>query len=167
MSGELSGPLLLAVPSVVAFLAAVGWDSWARPALPPRFTGYAVRQGWQVDPLAVLDQDLRHEKLTSAVVTVRDRLVRELTLGHGLTLHDIATVGRPFRPPRDASIETACRAIRRLDLVYEVASRAEDLRRTDLWSRWRRPAWRATARRRFEEELSVIRSVWAPLEASS
>jgi len=164
---ELSGPLVLAVPSVIAFLAAFSWDAWARPAVPPQFAGYVVRQGWRVDPIAVLDQDLRHEKLAGAVITVHDRLVRELTVRHGLTSREIARRGLPFGRRRDPLIDLACRKVRELETTYRIASRAEDSRRTDLWSRWRRPDWRANARRRFEAELSWIESVWSTLETSS
>lgn len=167
MTGDLSGPLLLAIPSLIAFLAAFTWDAWARPALPPRFAGYAVRQGWQIDPIAVLDQDLRHEKITRAVIAVRDRLVRELTAHHGLTARAIARAGLPFAPRREPTVDLACRTVRELETTFQIAARAEDPERTDLWSRWRRPVWRATARRRYEAELASITSFWPALEAAS
>ena len=166
MSGALTGPLVLAVPSALVFIAAVGWDAWARPALPPRFRGYAVRQGWQVDPLALLDSELRKDKISTAIAAVRDRVVRELVQHHKLTVRAIGRAGSPFLSAKNEPVAEACRAVRQLDLAYRLAARAEDPRRTDLWSRWRRPVWRARARYRFEQQLGHLPSFWPALEGA-
>ncbi|HLM70085.1 MAG TPA: hypothetical protein VK423_01710 [Thermoplasmata archaeon] len=167
MTGELTGPLVLAIPSAIAFLAAVAWDSWARPAVPPRFQGYSLHQGWRVDPVAVLDEDLRHEKLTGAVAIVRSRLLRELIVHHELSAREVERIGGPFGPRVAPTIRLACRTVRDLEVTYRIAERVEDPRRTDPWSQWRRPRWQVMARSRFEGELRRIETFWSSLEAAS
>lgn len=164
---DLSGPIVLAVPLLVATAAGFAWILWPRPANPPRFRGYAVRQGWQVDPLAVLERDLRQGHLSVGIVDLRDRLWRELSEHHHLSPIEI----RSWRliPAEDwgQAVQEACQLVRALETTLLLASRAEDPQRLDLWSRWRRPAWRERARRRFEAELSDVESLWPRLEAAS
>jgi hypothetical protein len=164
---DLSGPFVLTVPLVVATAAGFVWLAWARPASPPRFRGYVVRQGWQVDPLAVLELDLRQGHLSAGILEVRDRLWRELSDHHHLTPVDIRRWH--LIPPEDwgQAVQEACQHVRALEATLLLASRAEDPRRVDLWSRWRKPAWRARARRRFEQELSEVETLWPRLEAAS
>lgn len=161
---DLSGPLVLAVPLLLAIVAAFAWILVSRPAKPPRFRGYAVRQGWQVDPIALLDQDLRRERLTSGIIAVRDRLLLELTGRYRISLKEVRRSLLPVRSGRGPAVDEACREVRALEATYAIAYRVEDPLRTDLWSRWRRPAWREQARRRFEEELSAVETLWSRLE---
>jgi len=167
VTADLSGPLVLVIPLIVAILSALAWILWSRPVEPPRFRGYAVRQGWQVDPMARLDRDLRQGRLTSGIVAVRDILLLELAARYHLSPTQVRR-STPFaRPRRGPGVDRACRVVRSLEATYTIASLVEDPRRTDLWSRWRRPAWRALARRRFEEELSAVESLWPALGAAS
>lgn len=158
--------LVLGVPLLIAFFTALAWDFWSWPAEPPRFHGYTVRQSWKVDPLALLDQELRRERLTVAIVSVHDRLLRELTGRHGLTSREILGGLRISAKRRDPTVDRACRAARALETTYQLASRAEDPLRADVWSEWRRPAWRASARRRFDREFSEVESVLPILEST-
>jgi len=144
-----------------------GWETGPHPAEPPRFVGYSVRQGWRVDPIALLDQDLRRARLTWAVTVVHDRLVGELTVRHGLNPVDILSSTLPSPRRRDPVIDRACRIVVALEETYRLAYRAEDPLRTDLWSDWRRPTWRSSARRRFQEELSEVEELWPRLEAAA
>jgi hypothetical protein len=163
----LSGPLLFTVPFVTAVVTALVWANWSKPADPPRLRGYAVRQGWQVDPIALLDRELLEGRLADGILAVHDRLLTELIEHHGLKATDVQ---RQFyllgkKPP--TVVREACAQVRALAATYEVAYRAEDRGRTDLWSRWRRPAWAEAARLRFEEELSAVEALWPQLEAAS
>lgn len=167
MTTVLTGPLVLAVPLLIAICSAFAWILWSRPASPPRFHGYAVRHGWQVDPNAWLDQDLRKGRLTGGILTVRDRLLLELTRGHHLSLRQVRRPAILPRPKWDPVLDRACREVRALEATYSLAFRAEDPSRTDLWSRWRRPVWRTRARQRFEKELSEVESLWPTLSRSS
>jgi hypothetical protein len=152
------------IPLVVVVGVAFAWDAWNRPAAPPRFHPYAVRQGWQVDPLAFLDRDLRAGRLTTAILTVRDDLTRELVQRHGLTRAEIRAHSRHLGTPSDPLIDRACRAVLSLERTYLLAARVEDPQRTDLWSRWRRPAWRARARDEFDAELAEATALRSAFE---
>jgi hypothetical protein len=163
----LSGPLALAVPLGLTILALIAWAIWSRPANPPRLQGYSVRQGWQVDPMALLDRDLKEGRLARGVLMARDRLRLELSERHQLSDADVRRRFYLFRAKPAPEIGRACALVRGLETTYDISIRAEDPQQTDLWSRWRRPAWRARARRRFEEELSEIETLWPRLEASS
>jgi len=167
MTADLSGPLVLELPILLALISVFAWTLWSRPAAPPRFHGYAVRQGWQVDPIAVLDQDLRQGRLTGGILAVRDRLLIELTQHHGLELAQIRRKFSFSRVPRTPEVTMACEAVRALEATYSVAYRAENPLLTDLWTRWRRPVWREQARRQFEKELSDVENLWPALETSS
>ncbi|MGA8664565.1 MAG: hypothetical protein WB809_05825 [Thermoplasmata archaeon] len=159
--------IAVGVSIFATFLAFCGWATWSRPAEPPRFRGYAVRQGWKVDPIALLDQDLRRGRLAWAVTLVHDRLVHELTDRHGLTPREIVARTRPGPSGRLPAVDRACRVLVSLEATYQIAYRAEDPHRTDVWSAWRKPVWRAAARRRFENELTEVEGLWAPLEAAA
>jgi len=167
VTADLTGPLVLAVPLLIAIGCAFAWMLWSRPAIPPRFRGYAVRHGWQIDPMAWLDQDLRKGRWTGGILTVRDRLLLELTRGHHLSLRQVRRPPLLRRAKRDPVVDRACREVRALEATYSLAYRVEDPFRTDLWSRWRRPVWRVRARQRFEKELSEVESLWPLLERSS
>ena len=164
MTSGLVLSLAFGVPLLIALLTAIAWDLWSRPAEPPRFAAYTVRQGWKIDPIALLDQDLRLGRLTGAIFAVHDRLVRELTERHGLRPAEILRDILPLQQRRDPTIDRACRSVRALEVTYQIANRVEDPRRTDVWSQWRRPVWRSSARRRFQAELSEIESIWPVLE---
>jgi hypothetical protein len=164
---DLTGPFVLAVPLLIAIFCTFAWILWSRPASPPRFRGYAVRQGWQVDPMAWLDQDLRKGRLTGGIIVVRDRLLLELARGHHVSLRQARRSPLLHRAKRDSVVDRACRQVRALEATYSLAYRVEDPFRMDLWSRWRRPVWRERARRRFEKELSEAQSLWPLLERSS
>jgi len=151
--------LELLIPLVIVVSAAFAWDAWSRPAAPPRFRPYAVRQGWQVDPLAFLDRDLRMGRLTTAILTVHDDLVRDLTQRRGLTASEIRATARRFGTPSPPSTVRACRTVLSLEQTYLLAARVEDPRRTDLWSEWRRPVWRLRARQRFSAELAEAQAL--------
>lgn len=159
--------LELAIPLVIALGATFAWDAWVRPASPSRFEPYAIRGAWQVDPISLLDQDLRRGRLTGAITAVHDQLLQELTLRHGMTAAEIARgsarLGGPPMPPT----ERACRVIRAMVATYGAASRTEDPRRTDLWSQWRRPVWRDKAERQFRAELAEAEAVWPTLVEAS
>lgn len=159
--------LELAIPLAIALGAWFAWDAWVRPASPPRFQPYSIRRAWQVDPLALLDGDLRRGHLMGAITTVHDQLLRELTLRHGMTATEIAHgpawLGRPSETP----VERACRVVRAMVATYRIAGRAEDPQRTDLWSQWRRPVWRDAAERRFRAEFAEAEAVWPALSEAS
>ena len=161
---ELSGPLLLLVPLLLGIGAAFAWVLSSRPVSPPRLRGYATRQSWQVDPGAILDRDLRAGRLSSGILVARDRLFLTLTDRHHLSPVTIRRRWQRGRRRTAPVLREACRTVRRLESTYGVAHRAEDLSRTDLWSRWRRPAWRERARREFEEEFTEVERVLPRLE---
>lgn len=162
MTIALGGPFVFLIPLLIAIGLTFGWLAWSRPANPPRFSGYAVRQDWQVDPMALLDRDLRAGRWTAGIIAVHDRLLAELTRGHRLTP---AQIRRRFpRARRDPAVDQACRALRSLEATYPIAYRAEDPARKDLWSRWRRPVWQERARREFQDELSQVEALWPLLE---
>ena len=159
--------VVLGASMVIAFLAALLWDLWSHPADPPRFAGYRVHQGWKVDPVAVLDAELRRGHLTAAIVAVHDRLVTELLDHHRLTPREIRGGLFHSTAARGPAIDRACAAVRSLERTYEVAYRVEDPRRTDLWSEWRRADWTAQVRREFGAELAEVESMWPLLGASA
>jgi len=164
----LSGPAVLAVPLLILVFAVLAWVTWSHPASPPRRgRGYAVRQGWQIDPMAVLNRDLREGRIGSGIVAVRDRLLLELSEQHHLSAEDVRRRFFLLRPRPAPVIARSCRTVRALETTFEIAFRAEDPRRTDLWTRWRRPVWRERARQRFEEELSEVETLWPRLEGPS
>jgi hypothetical protein len=163
---ELSGPYLLALPLVLAMGLAFAWILWSRPASPPRFHGYVVRQSWQIDPLAFLERDLREGQFTRGILSVRDRLLVELHERHGLSPTRVRRRLRSARVRQEPTIERACQEVRALEKTYSIAFRAEDPSRTDLWSRWRKPVWRERARSRFEMELTEVETLWPLLEAA-
>ena len=167
MTSALTGPLALTVPLLLAISCGFAWILWSRPAKPPRFRGYAVRQGWQVDPMARLDQELREGRLTGGIIAIRDRLLTSLMYRHHLSLRQVRRPPLSRQAKRDPTIDRACREVRALETTYSIAYRVEDPLRTDLWSRWRRPVWQARARRRFEQELSEVESLWTLLETAS
>jgi len=167
VSADLSGPLVLEVPTLLALISAFAWILWSRPASPPRFHGYAVRQGWQVDPIALLDEDLRKGRLTAGILAVRDRLLVELTQHHGIDLPQIRRRLSFSRVPLAPEVTKACEAVRALEATYSIAYRVENPFLTDLWTRWRRPVWRAQALRRLEKELSEVETLWPSLEKAS
>ena len=162
-----SGPFVLTVPLLVALIVAFGWILWSRPILPFRFTGYAVRQGWQIDPMARLDASLRHGRLSAGILAVRDRLLIQLMREHHLTPREVRSRFLAAGRPKDPVVDRACAAVRALETTYSLAFLSEDPERRDLWTRWRRPVWRERARRRFESELSEVESLWPLLEAGS
>ena len=153
----------LALPLAAALVAAFAWDAWVRPVAPPRFQPYSIRPDWQVDPLAILDQDLRRGRLTVAIRVVHDRLLEALVEGGRVAPAEIgrypARLGGPGQPP----VERTCRLVRVMAATHRIAALAEDPRRTDLWSSWRRPAWRARAEQRFRAELAEAEMVWPEL----
>ena len=157
----------LTIPLVLAVGAAFTWDAWAKLSSPPMFTPYAIRRGWQVDPLALLDQDLRQGHLTGAISAVHDQLLRELLEHHkmdpGVIAHGPSRLGRPG----DSPTSRACRLVRSMVTTYGIASRAESARRDDLWAQWRRPAWRTAAERRFLVEFAEAEAVWPQLAEAS
>ena len=157
----------LTIPLILAIGLALAWDSWHRPSSPPRLKAYAVRQGWQVDPVAFLDRDLRAGRLTTAVLSVRDQLWVELTGPHKLAPAEVRRRGSLLGPLTDPSVDRACRAVRALEREYQLAAKVEDPRRTDLWSTWRRPVWRERARSRFETTLAEVESLWPGLAGAS
>jgi len=165
MTVALSGPWVLAIPFTVAIIAVFAWLLWSRPARPPQFQGYTVRRGWQVDPLSLLERDLQEGRLTAGILTVRDRLEHLLTERYSLTPPEIHEIF--IRADRSPEVVRACREVRALESTAAIASRVEDPRRTDLWSRWRRPVWRKRAYERFRTELSEIESLWPALEGAS
>jgi hypothetical protein len=167
VTADLTGPLVLAVPLLIGIASAFAWVLWSRPAKPPRFRGYAVRQGWQVDPMARLDRELREGRLTGGIIAIRDRLLLSLMYRHHLSLHQVRRRSGIRRAKRDPTIDRACREVRALEATYSLAYRVEDPFRADLWSRWRRPVWRARSRRQFEKELSEAESLWPLLETAS
>jgi len=159
-----AGIVELAVPLVIVVSATFAWLLWSRPAKPPRFRGYAVRQGWQVDPLAPLNWDLRQGRIAVGVGAVRDRLVSELSEGREIDPRELRRSPIFSRSDRSSGTERARRQLRALDITYELAARAEDPQRTDLWSRWRKPVWREKARQRFEAELAELDALWSTWE---
>ncbi len=168
MTTDLPGPFVFAVPLLLAILLAFAWTLWSRPAKPPRFAGYAVRQGWQVDPMALLNVDLRRGRLTGGIVAVRDRLLLELTERLDLTPQEIRRrFPTALAARRAPAVHRACAEVRALEATYAIAYRVEDPLRTDLWSRWRRPVWRARSRQRFEEELSEAESLFPLFEKAA
>jgi len=154
------GLYLLTVPLLLAFVADLAWVAWSQPALPPLFRGYAVRGAWEVDPLAILDQGLRRDQWSVGILAVRDRLMNELHDRYDLPFPEMR---RRFLPPsfRHPAIARACSEVRALESTYSLALRAEDPLRTDLWSQWRRPVWRAQVRREFERELHAVETLLA------
>jgi hypothetical protein len=165
VTAGLSASLALGLAMPFAFLSSISWELWGRPADPPRFTGYSVRPGWKIDPIALLDQDLRRDRLTWAVTMVHDRLVGELTGHYGMTPDQILGSVFPTRDARPPVIDRACRAVLALEDTYRLAFLAEDPNRKDVWSEWRRPVWRSEARRRFQEELDEVVTIWPYLES--
>jgi len=163
----LSGPLLFTIPLAISVVAAIAWLQWGRPVNPPRLRGYAVRQGWQVDPIALLDRELLEGRLAEGILSVHNLLRNELAERHQITARDVQRQFYFFGKKPSRAVREACSQVRSLATTYLVAARAEDPRRTDLWSRWRRPSWRAEAERRFEEELTVVESLWPRLEENS
>jgi hypothetical protein len=157
----------LAIPVLLAIAVALLWDLWIRPASPPRFQGYVVRQGWQVDPNAVLDRDLRNDRLTGAIVAVHEHLVRELADHRKLSRREIRRRSHRLGTPADPPVERACRAVRVLEWTYPLAVMVEDPHRTDLWSRWRRPLWRARARAEYLAALAESEAIWPALTEGS
>jgi len=164
---SLSEPLLFTIPLAISVLAPIAWGYWGRPMNPPRLRGYAVRQGWQVDPIALLDRELREGRLAEGILSVHDLLLNELAERHQTTARDVQRQFYLFGKKPSLAVRQACSQVRSLRITYMIASRAEDPRRTDLWSRWRRPSWRAEAQRRFEEELTAVESLWPRLEENS
>jgi hypothetical protein len=164
---SLSEPLLFTIPLVIAVLAAIAWLQWGRPVNPPRLRGYAVRQGWQVDPIALLDRELLEGRLAEGILSVHTLLRNELAEHHQITARDLERQFYLFGNKPSPAVREACSQVRALATTYLIASRAEDPRRTDLWSRWRRPSWRAEAERRFEEELTAVEALWPRLEETS
>ena len=164
---DLNATFGLEVALLLAFFAFAVWAWWSRSADPPRFRPYAVRQGWKVDPIALLDQDLRRGRLLWAVTLVHDRLVHELTGRFGLTPEEIVGPPGPGGPARRPEVLVACQTVVALQKTYELAYRAEDPERTDVWSEWRKPAWRQAARHRFESELAQVVALWPEREVST
>jgi hypothetical protein len=153
----------LGIPVAFTIAAAILWDLWVHPASPPQFHGYAVRQGWQVDPNAILDRDLREGRLTGAIVAVHDQLIRELSGHRNLSRDEIRRHSSRLAPPNAPPVERACRAVRLLEKTYRLAAMVEDPRRTDLWSRWRRPVWRTRSRERYLSALTEANAIWPAL----
>jgi hypothetical protein len=164
---SLAGPVALAVPLLVTLFAVFAWGLWDRSADPPRLRGYAVRQGWQVDPIALLNRDLQDGRMAAGVLAVHDLVLGELTGRHHVSARAIRRQSIFARPDEGSPLRRACDLVVALETTYEIAYRAEDRKRTDLWSRWRRPKWRELARQRFGEELSAVESVWPLLENPS
>lgn len=160
-------PFPLTVPLVLVAGVAIAWWSWNRSANPPRFSGYSVRIGWMVDPVAWLDRDLRRDLLAPGIYSVLQRLLRELTDHRQLRNAEIFGWLVSARVRRDPLLLRARRTARRLDGAYRLANLAEDPRWNDVWSRWRRPIRRARARQIFEEELREIDQIWPRLEAAA
>jgi hypothetical protein len=151
------GLLLFELPLLLVTAAVVAWFVGSRSALPPRFTGYSLRNQWSVDPVAALQLDLRDDRLTSAILMVRARLLYEIA-----QRANAGTYGTLLRTgPKNPSLRRAWGVVRRLEATYRIAARYEDPELTDPWSRWRRRSWRATARRRFDRLLEESGSVWS------
>lgn len=152
-----SGFFLVGIPLLAVTAAVVGWIVLTRPALPPRFTGYTLWDRWYVDPVAVLDRDLKEDRLASSILAVRYRLLAEIAVREARSDRGpIAT-----RAPPDPAIARARRLVRDLGPVYLLAAQYEDPARTDPWSRWRKPRWRAESRRRFDALLARVETVWS------
>ncbi|MGA8605166.1 MAG: hypothetical protein WB788_08965 [Thermoplasmata archaeon] len=167
MTVSLSEPLLFTIPLVISVLAAIVWLQWGRPVNPPRLRGYAVRQGWQIDPIALLDRELLEGRMAEGILSVHNLLSSELAERHQITAWDVQRQFYFFGKKPSPAVREACSQVRALATTYLIAARAEDPRRTDLWSRWRRPSWRAEAERRFDEELTAVESLWPRLEETS
>ena len=157
--------LPLTLPVVIVAGAAVTWWSWRRFANPPRFSRYAVRIRWMVDPVAWLDRDLRNGRLAPGIGAVLLRVLQELDQRHHLSSEELYSRWRPYRISHDPLLLRAWRLVRRLDSAYRLADLAEDPRLTDFWSRWRRPVRNARAASLFEEALGEVRAIWPRLEA--
>jgi len=114
----------------------------------------------------VLDRDLREGRLTTAAVAVHDRLIGELSGRYRLTATEIRRAWWTFRHEPNPTVERACHLVSDLERTYLLAQRAEDPRRSDPWSRWRKPVWRAAARDRFSTELAEAETLWPALVGS-
>ncbi len=161
MGLALSPGLVLGLSLGLGATTVLLWAVATRAAEPPRFRGYEVHPTWKIDPVAVLDRDLRNGSLASALDAVRGRLLAELHMRYGLTEKEIYRGGSPFPLRKDPEAAANVRAIATLGIAYRSAERAEDPERHDLWSNWRRPAWKAAARRVLSKELERLEALSA------
>jgi hypothetical protein len=140
------------------------WALGVRPVAAPALVPYAFRQGWNVDPNALLYSELLAGRFSLAVSTVHARLVHELTGRYRLRTDEIVGPVRPARVRQSETLEAACRLVVRLEGTLLLAQRVEDASRTDLWSEWRRPDRIDTVRRRLGAELEEAYRLFPALE---
>ena len=115
--------------------------------------------------MAWLDRDLRHGRLAPAINAVHERLIFELNQYHAVSTEEIYTWFRPYHVSSNPLLLRASRIVRRLDLAYQMADLAEDLRLTDPWSRWRRASRKTRSRAIFAAGMREVQEIWPQLES--